>query len=376
MSFLRRAASKADDWIDSLRSEARRREGQDERIIVVPYRGFGTSGKIWLRGSVVEESTLEKPSTQGGLLEDLYITLQRFLAEEIMEATVTVRYGDVTTTCTTDTDGFFYAELDVQTAEGWQEATVTLEDFPGRTQAPHSVAGEFLIPRADARFGIISDIDDTIIRTGIAAPLQNIRTVVESDPEARVAFPGLAPLYRALQREGAEPVVNPVFYVSSGSWKLYDLIVRFKALNGIPRGPMFMDDWGLDETRWFKSSHGKHKTGTINRIMATYPDLGFILVGDSGQHDAEIYVEALHKHGDRIKAIWIRDVSDDLRDAKVQEIFSAAREAGVPAFAEEDLLQAAIDAETRGWIRPDDLVAVRAEIDAAAVTVKRDQVGP
>ena len=368
MSFLRRAASKADDWIDSLRSEARRREGQDERVVVVPYRGFGTGDKIWLRGSVVEESTLEKPSIQGGLLEDLYITLQRFLAEEIMDATVTVRYGDATTTCTTDSDGFFFAELDVKTAEGWQEATVTLEDFPGRTQEPVSVAGEFLVPHHTATLGIISDIDDTVIRTGISAPLQNIRTVVESDPEARVAFPGLAPLYRALQREGAEEAVNPIFYVSSGSWKLYDLIVRFKALNGIPRGPMFMDDWGLDETRWFKSSHGKHKTGTIDRIMAAYPKLDFILVGDSGQHDAEIYVEALHKHGDRIKAIWIRDVSDDARDAKVQEIFGAARDAGVPAFAEEDLLNAAVDAAARGWIGADDLAAVRAEIEAAGVS--------
>jgi len=365
MSFLRRAASKADDWLDALRSEARRREGQDERVIAVPYRGFGTKGRIWLRGSVVEESTLEKPGIRGGLIEDLFITVQRFLAEEIMDATVTVRYGDAVTTCKTDSDGFFFAELDVSTVQGWQEATVTLEDFPGRTQPVASVPGEFLVPRPDARIGIISDIDDTVIRTGINAPLQNIRTVVESDPEARVAFPGLAPLYRALQREGEETVVNPIFYVSSGSWKLYDLIVRFKELNGIPRGPMFMDDWGLDETRWFKSSHGAHKTATIDRIMATYPDLGFILVGDSGQHDAEIYTQAVQDHGDRIKAIWIRDVSDDARDGEVRAVLEKGRAAGIPVFAETDLAEAATDAAGRGWITSADLDTVRAEIDAA-----------
>ena len=368
MSFLRRMASKADDWIDSMRSEARRRSGQDEKVIAVPYRGFGTAQKIWLRGSVVEEDDFDRPALRGGLLEDLSITLQRFMAAEIMNATVTVRYGEATTTCITDSDGFFYAELDGATSEGWQEATVTLEDFPGRRQATLAAPGHFLVPKADAKFGVISDIDDTVIRTGIAAPLQNIRTVVESDPEARVAFPGLAPLYRALQREDAKEEINPIFYVSSGSWKLYDLIVRFKELNGIPRGPMFMDDWGLDETRWFKSSHGKHKTGTIDRIMATYPDLGFILVGDSGQHDAEIYAEALRKHGDRIKAIWIRDVSDDARDAEVRKVFGAAQEAGVPAFVEEDLLTAAIDAAERGWIGPDDLAEVSAEIQAAKVS--------
>ena len=364
MSVLRRWASKIDDWLDAMRSEKRRRSGQEKRVVPVAYRGFGANGTIWLRGSVIEEDTLEKPAIRGGLLEDLSITLQRFMADEIMNATVTVRYGGAETTCITDSDGFFYAEFNAPIAEGWQEATVTLEDFPGREQGVVSVPGEFLVPHAGAAFGIISDIDDTVIRTGISAPLKNIRTVVESDPEARVAFPGLAPLYQALERGGTDAAINPIFYVSSGSWKLYDLIVRFKALNDIPRGPMFMDDWGLDETRWFKSSHGKHKTGTIDRIMATYPDLDFILIGDSGQHDAEIYTKAMQDHGDRIKAIWIRDVSDDTRDAEVQTVLQAGRDAGISVRAETDLLEAATDAAARGWITADDLAAVRAQIDA------------
>ncbi len=367
MSFLRRAASRVDDFLDEARSRLRARDGQDEPVVAVPYRGFGTlDGRIWLRGSVVEEETLEKPPIRGGLIEDLAITLQRFLASEIMDATVSVRCGEAATTCTTDSDGFFFAELTAGTRPGWQEATVVLEDFPGRTQDVRRAAGEFLVPPPEARLGIISDIDDTVIRTGINAPLQNIRTVVESDPEARVAFPGLAPLYRALQRDGEREVVNPIFYVSSGSWKLYDLIVRFKALNGIPRGPMFMDDWGLDETRWFKSSHGAHKTATIDRILATYPDLDFILVGDSGQHDAEIYAKALADHGSRIKGIWIRDVSEEARDAEVRDVLEAGRGAGVSTFAETDLREAAADAAARGWITADDLAAVRAEIDTAA----------
>ncbi len=362
MSFLRRMASRVDDWLDRRRMVERGREGQDERVVVVPYRGFGTGGKVWLRGSVVEADVLDKPLIGGGLIEDLSVTMKRFLAEEVMGATVTVRYGGASTTCTTDSDGFFFAELDVATEEGWQEATVTLEDFAGRTQDVVSVPGEFLVPPSGARLGIISDIDDTVIRTGIAAPLQNIRTIVESDPEARVAFPGLAPLYRALQRGDGQDVLNPIFYVSSGSWKLYDLIVRFKALNGIPRGPMFMDDWGLDETRWFKSSHGAHKIASIDRILETYPDLDFILVGDSGQHDAEIYTEIVQKHGGRIKAIWIRDVSGAGRDAQVNEVMREAATAGVAVFAEEDLAQAAEDAAWRGWITQDDLMAVQAEI--------------
>ena len=365
MDFLRRFASRVDDWLDRRRMEDRASEVQDEPVTAVAYRGYGDGKRIWLRGSVVEVSKLEKPPVGGGLLEDLAVTINRFTAEEIMGATVLVRHGDIAVACTTDSDGFFYADLEAEAEEGWQEAKVTLTDFPGRSQANLSVMGEFLVPHSGATLGIISDIDDTVIRTGISKPLQNIRTIVESDPESRVAFPGLASLYQALQHGGGHAAVNPIFYVSSGSWKLYDLIVRFKALNGIPRGPMFMDDWGLDETRWFKSSHGAHKIRSIDTIMETYPDLDFILVGDSGQHDAEIYTEMVRKHGARIKAIWIRDVSDAARDEEVATVTHEAAKAGVAVYAEENLADAAADAARRGWITEDDLAVVQREIAAA-----------
>lgn len=365
MSLFRKLASRFDDWLDRRRMADRASEEQDEAVIVVPYPGFGTGSKIHLRGSVIEESGQEKPPFSGGLLEDLAVTTRRFLAEEIMGASVVVTYGGVSVTCTTDSDGFYFADLDTEVGIGWQDAMVTLSDFPGRDQAPLTVVSPFLVPPAHARLGIISDIDDTIIQTGISEPLRNIRTIVESDAESRVAFAGLPPLYRALQREGEESAVNPIFYVSSGSWKLYDLIKRFMEINDIPQGPMFMDDWGIDETRWFKSSHGKHKTAMIDRILSTYPDLDFILVGDSGQHDAEIYAKAVRDHGQRIKAIWIRDVSEADRDAEVEAVIAEARNAGVAVFAEADLLQAAIHAAGQGWITESELESVRAEVAAS-----------
>ena len=368
MSYLRRLASRFDDWLDRRRMVARGQEGQDERVIVVPYPGWATNDFLYLRGSVVEQGQVEKPDPTGSVWEDLSVTMGRFLAEEVMGATVSVTVGEMKTTVTTDSDGFFQVEVPVRgtVAPGWSDITVRLEDFPGMTQAPLEISAPVLRPHPEATVGIISDIDDTVIRTGIAEPLKNWRTIIESDAEARVAFPGLAPLYQALERGDEAEASNPIFYVSSGSWKLYDLIARFKVLNGIPLGPVFMDDWGLEETRWFKSSHGAHKTSTIDRIMGHYPSLDFILVGDSGQHDAEIYAEAVRTHGKRIKAIWIRDVSPDERDAEVIELLREARDAGVAVFAEPDLHQASIDAAERGWITKTDLAVVQSAIAEAA----------
>ena len=352
MSWFRRIASRIDDALDERRMRARVREGQDDPVVVVPYPGWGTGGRIHLRGSVTERAAEDMPREGAGLWQDLAITVRRFTAAEIMGARVRVTCGEASVVGDTDSDGFFEVALDTSSTPGWRGLKVTLEGFPGMSQAPLTVDGRALVPAPDAGVAVISDIDDTIIRTGIAEPLKNWRTIVESDADARVAFPGLPQLYRGLQSaEGRGAAGNPIFYVSSGSWRLYGLIERFMTLNGIPRGPMFMDDWGLTEDRWFKSSHGAHKAAAIDRLMALYPNLRFILVGDSGQADSEIYADVAGRHPGRVLAIWIRDVSGEARDAEVATILDAVRGSDMPVFVEETLLEAARDAAARGWLK-------------------------
>ena len=53
--------------------------------------------------------------------------------------------------------------------------------------------------------------------------------------EGRIAFKGIGAFYRALELGGGAEVVNPIFYVSSSPWNLYDLLERFIELDGICR---------------------------------------------------------------------------------------------------------------------------------------------
>ena len=366
MSWLRRIASRIDDALDERRMTARARDGQDEPVVLSPYPGWGTASRLHLGGCVTERAAEEVPREGAGLLHDLAVTVRRFTATEIMGARVRAACGGVEAVGETDSDGFFELELEVDSAPGWRGVRVTLEDFPGMTQAPLTVDARALVPSPEAGIGVISDIDDTIIRTGIAEPLKNWRTIVESDADARVAFPGLPALYRGLQTAGGGgAAMRPIFYVSSGSWRLYGLIERFMVLNDIPRGPKFMDDWGLTKDRWFKSSHGAHKSAAIDRLMESYPQLRFILVGDSGQADAQIYAEAAARHPGRVLAVWIRDVSGDARDAEVAALLEQTRGADIPVFIEKTLIEAARDAAARGWLKAGALAEVEREVAKA-----------
>ena len=101
-----------------------------------------------------------------------------------MGAELTVSAGDARTGVTSDSDGFFEATLDVDLPPGdrvtWPEIAVRLEDFPGSRQRPSEHAGEALVPGEDADIGLVSDIDDTVMRTGVHDLRRNWRRAIRS----------------------------------------------------------------------------------------------------------------------------------------------------------------------------------------------------
>ena len=219
-----------------------------------------------------------------------------------------------------------------------------------------------LIPPKTARLGIISDIDDTIVKTGATNILKHWRAVVANSAEARVAFRGLAPFYRALHQglDGAN--TNPFFYVSSSPWNLYDLFERFLVLHDIPLGPIILRPVGIGAGHWPGGSHQANKVAQIDRIFATYPHLSFILIGDSGQHDVEIYAETAERHPSRVLGIYIRDVTEAERDRKVEAVLRPAAAKGVRIAYGPDLIESAEDAAMAGWIAASALPEIRAAV--------------
>jgi phosphatidate phosphatase APP1 len=91
---------------------------------------------------------------------------------------------------------------------------------------------------------------------------------------------------------------------------MYDLLRDFLDLNEIPAGPLLLRDFGLTNNSILKSGGGHmgHKFAEIEKILLTYPDLNFVLVGDSGQEDPKIYREVVLRYPGRVLAIYIRDV--------------------------------------------------------------------
>ncbi len=311
---LHRAAADLERRLD------RRARGRpvSRHVVISPYRGFGRPSELLVRGRALVDKRITRVAEAEPLWRNLLNTYRRFQSDELARARVVGSYRGAVVESVTDDEGYFTIRLQPDAVDpGWHEVTLNLPDFDV------SAVAHVIVPSPDAAFGVISDIDDTIVRTNATSLLGMTRSVI-NNAAGRLPFEGISELYRALH--GGR---NPIFYVSSSPWNLYDLLHDFMDINGIPHGPMFLQDWGIDEKTLILASHTDHKLAQVQTLVDYYPELKFVLIGDSGQHDPEIYLKVIQTHPGRILAAFIRDVTPDVRDRALAAIFEEAKSAGV-----------------------------------------------
>jgi len=100
----------------------------------------------------------------------------------------------------------------------------------------------------------------------------------------------------------------PVIYLSTGAWNVAPTLTRFLDRNLYPSGALLLTDWGPTHDRWFRSGR-EHKKGSLNRLASEFPNLKWLLVGDDGQHDEELYGEFVENHPQNVAAVAIRQLS-------------------------------------------------------------------
>nr|WP_255479680.1 App1 family protein [Quadrisphaera sp. RL12-1S] len=101
---------------------------------------------------------------------------------------------------------------------------------------------------------------------------------------------------------------TPVLYLSTGAWNAAPTITRFMLRHGYPAGPLLLTDWGPTNTGWFRSGQ-EHKRAALRRLAEELPHVRWLLVGDDGQHDPEIYGEFAREQPTHVRAVAIRQLT-------------------------------------------------------------------
>lgn len=364
-STLHRVARGVEEVVDRATLRLKRRLELFDEPQVLPFRGHGTPETIELMGRVVEQKGVTRGTDDQTLLQNLLNTLHREESDEIPEARLRARFGGRTYESSSDHEGFFRFHIcpEAPLAPGWHEIEVELLDSMAGG-AGQRASGRALVPHPDAEFGIISDLDDTVVRTQATDRLEMARIILTNNARTRLPLPGVAALYRALQSGPDRAGRNPLFYLSMSGWNLFDLFADFLDIHDIPEGPLFLHDTAIVESPSPTVGQKHHKRDRIRSLLQWYPELRWVLIGDSGQQDPENYLQIVREHPDRIRAVYIRDVSSDERDQEVHRIADEAERLGVPMRLAGDSVAVAEHAAAHGLIAPEAVEEVRAQRDA------------
>lgn len=338
-------------------------------LIILPYIGFGTADKLSLCGRVLEDEGFRPASDADRTWRNLVAMYKRFESDEMPGARVRARFKDVESEVVTDGEGYFSVELQPKAPLGpgpWHEVALELIEPHGGATA----TGRVLVPPATARFGVVSDIDDTVVHSNVANKLSMVLALALSNARTRKPFEGVGAFYRALHAGASGNEGNPIFYVSQSPWNLHPPLVEFLEHQRIPTGPLLLRDYG----RQLLFSRGSHKERSINQILATYPHMKFVLIGDNGERDPEIYREVVRRWPGRVRAIYIRSVNrDPSRRAAIDRLVEEVRTTGCQLVLAPDSEFAAAHAAAEGLIAPAALARIRREkaADATAAQPRR-----
>jgi phosphatidate phosphatase APP1 len=299
-------AAVLEDAVTTRVTRVLRARGWQERII--GYTGYGTPSMARLFARVVlrrpgddeEEASAETTATEAQLDEAQATASQRgwraFITSAVAGTQLHLELGAAQMDVVTDRGGYIDTVLTGHGLEpGWHQAKITARNG-------WSVTAEVNIVDPQARVGVVSDIDDTVMVTHLPRLMIAAWNTFVRSEQARQVVPGMAAMLRALQ---AEAPGTPVFYLSTGAWNTAPTLARFLKRNDYPAGPLLLTDWGPTNTGWFRSGR-QHKRDQLERLVSEFPHLRWILVGDDGQHDPMIYGEFAEKYPDKVEVVAIR----------------------------------------------------------------------
>ena len=298
------------------RGSERRSESQPPaHFRIEPYIGHGAADGVVVRGRVLDDPPRSEAVEGEGVAAAVRRTLRDFMTDELPGVPLRVTVAGATVETVTDAEGYFLARLRPdpdKLTRPWTSGTVELSGEYRGLPGPHTTPLEVRVPEPAARFGILSDIDDTILETGVQRVGRMIRQTFTGSALTRTPFPGAPDLYRDLAA-----LVNPVFYVSSSPWNLHAFLIAFLRHRGFPMGSVLLRD--LLGTR----AGREQKDGRIREVLDLHPQLPFVLIGDSAEKDPEIYADIVRAYPGRILAVYIREVRLDPGDGRVEKVSDA-----------------------------------------------------
>jgi len=282
------------------------------------YQGYGHTGNLVVFGHVFKKEPTIFKRLDNGLLSNFVQLLRLFFVRPIAEAKLVLYFHDQILEGKTEYDGFFKFEWksNKELFAGWHDVRVDTLKEDGAIG--HSAIGNIFVPHI-TQYAFISDIDDTVMKSYSATLFRRLYELLTRSLSRRQIFIETVNHYKLLSlAQTTIAMPNPIFYVSSSEWNLYDYLQRIFRHNQLPEGIFLLNQI----KRWyqlFTSGRTGHdgKLMRITRILQAFPKQKFVLIGDNSQRDPDIYSAIATKYSHQIYAVYIRNVRPSRADTTI-----------------------------------------------------------
>jgi len=236
--------------------------------------------------------------------------MRPFLVDNERSKQIDIRIADRTVSLAPSAiDGHFFGSVTLSPREVETHSVRNLVSFHVENSGRQRFGGTVrCVPRRG--LSVVSDVDDTI---KVSEVLDRRRLLARTFVEEFEAVAGMPELYQRLEKEGAV-----FYYVSASPWQLYRPLEEFCRAEKFPEGT-----WTLKRVRLkdasllgLLSAPNDYKIPVINALVKQDPDRKFLLVGDDGERDPEVYGEIARRHPKQVERIWIRKVRTEDRTAE------------------------------------------------------------
>ncbi|KAA9393181.1 DUF2183 domain-containing protein [Kocuria coralli] len=274
----------------------RRAKRRGDIPVMVAFDGYGSTTRVRILGRALLKTTGPEDPTDED--ESSIRGWRSFTSLPITFAHVDVNLGGKDFRLVADKGGVIDADLAISLEPGVHEAHL-------RTEGSSWATSKVTVVEDGQRIGVVSDVDDTVMVTALPRPMLAAWNSFVLNEHARAPTPGMAVLMERLSRRytGA-----PFIYLSTGAWNVAPTLRRFLSRNAYPSGSLLLTDWGPTTDRWFRSG-ARHKVENLEHLAQNFPDIKWILIGDDGQHDPQIYGGFAQRYPEHVAAVVIRNLS-------------------------------------------------------------------
>jgi phosphatidate phosphatase APP1 len=297
------------------------RQSEDGRSWQVPIHGwiFEPEENDILRRTLVRKLhdwlKLEPAEPSTRIFDE---RMRLFLVDNERRKRIAVRLaGEAHTLDTSHADGHFTdtVQLSADRASRSMEGNLLRYQAVTAPNDPRTFCGvtHCLPPQGTS---VVSDIDDTIKVTEV---FDRRKVIQNTFFREFLAVDGMAQRYRRWADQGAD-----FHYVSASPWQLYEPLTEFMAAAGFPQGTVHLKRVRLKDSTFFSLFEDPvaYKLASIEPLFQQFPSRGFILVGDSGEKDPEVYGTLARRFPAQVKMIHIRDVTGQPDDgSRYREAF-------------------------------------------------------